>query len=501
MVGETPLFYLSKMASKNRTHSYTPLVDVLNHDIDGIIRWCTPSIHPKVPKINGIYTNDISISYHKIGNPSMDTGVFHQAHKLAAKAYKADYTLFSVNGSTGSNFMVLRALKHQLGKVKMLAQRNVHKSISCAIEDYRIDVTYLKPHYDNTLQIFVPNTIEEIIEGLKKDPTIKLLFLSLPTYEGLSIDLKQLVKKVRRYNNNIIIFIDEAWGAHFPFSTKLPTCAMDAGADVCVQSTHKQGSGLQQTSMIHWQGTRMKRKYMLDSYQALLTTSPSFHLLASIDAARYLMETQGKEVIDDLLEVSNILREGLQKIPGVRVISEDYIIAHHKQVTAIDKSKVLVNVAETGISGFELAHYLEEKYKVIVEKYEANNILFLTTFQNSQFEAKQTIRYVTEAVHSLQKIKKHLKKVVFPDFPEDILKERSSYTINGYGFISEDINKSIGKVCAEYVVPYPPGVPLLAKGEVIQKEHVKYLNALKNYKDLTYVMMNDKGMNKIVVAR
>lgn len=431
----------------------------------------------------------------------MDTGVFHQAHKLAAKAYKADHTLFSVNGSTGSNFIVLRALKHQLGKVKMLAQRNVHKSISCAIEDYQIDVAYLKPHYDNKLQIFVPNKIEEIVSSLKKDPSINLLLLSLPTYEGLSIDLKQLVKQVRRFNNDLIIFVDEAWGAHFPFSHKMPVCAMEAGADICVQSTHKQGSGLQQTSMIHWQGNRVKRRFVLDSYQCLITTSPSFHLLASIDAARYLMETQGKEIIDDLLEVSNNLREGLKRIPGVRVISEDYIISHHKQVTAIDKSKVLVNVAETGISGFELAHYLEEKYKVIVEKYEASNILFLTTFQNSQFEAEQTIKYVKDAIGTLQKMKNRPKTIVFPEFPENILKDRSSFSVNGNHFTKEDIAKSVGKVCAEYVVPYPPGIPLLAKGEIIQKEHIEYLNALRHYKDLTYVLMSDKDISTILVAR
>ena len=474
---------------------------MLNHDIDSIIRWCTPSIHPKVPRINGIYQNDISVSFHKIGNPSMDTGVFHEAHKLAAKAYRADHTLFSVNGSTGSNFMVLRALKHQLGKVKMLAQRNVHKSISCAIEDFQIDISYIKPHYDNTLQIFVPNSIEEILHNLKKDKAINVLFLSLPTYEGLSIDLKTLIKKVRSYNSNIIIFIDEAWGAHFPFSKKMPVCAMDAGADICVQSTHKQGSGLQQTSMIHWQGKRIKRKYILDSYQALMTTSPSFHLLASIDAARYLMETQGKECIDDLIKLSDALREGLQKIPGVNVISEDYIKNHHKQIKKIDRSKVLINIAETGISGYELAHYLEETYKVIVEKYEANNILFLTTFQNSHFEAEQTVKYVQEAIQSLQKIKSYTKTVTFPQFPETILKQKSSYAVSEARFTRADINKSLGKICAEYVVPYPPGIPLLAKGEIIQKEHITYLNALKQYKRLTYVLMSDKDINKILITQ
>jgi lysine decarboxylase len=108
-----------------------PLLSVFNNGIDSTItRWCTPSIHPSVPRVRGIYENDISISYHSLGNPSMDNGIFHDAHVLTAKAYGADHTLFGVNGSTGSNFMILRALKNQLGTMKLLAQRNVHKSIA-----------------------------------------------------------------------------------------------------------------------------------------------------------------------------------------------------------------------------------------------------------------------------------------------------------------------------------------------------------------------------------
>src|SRR6185369_7011924 len=105
----------------------------------------------------------------------------------------------------------------------------------------------------------------------------------------------------------IIIFVDEAWGSLFPFSEKMPTSAMEAGADICFQSTHKQGSGLQQTSMIHWQGDRIDEKTIKYSYKSLITTSPSFHLLASLDGARYLMQTQGSKIIDDLIEVADTL--------------------------------------------------------------------------------------------------------------------------------------------------------------------------------------------------
>lgn len=474
-----------------------PLLSVLNNEIDGIIRWCTPSIHPRVPAIRGVYETDISISYHSLGNPSLNTGIFLKAHKKAAKAYKAEHTLFSVNGSTGSNFIVLRSLKHQLGKIDMLAQRNIHKSISVAIEDYGINVEYLQPHYDNEFQIFIPNPIEEIISGLKAHPEINVLFVTNPTYEGLSLDLKKLVKEVRKVNHKIIIFVDEAWGSHFSFSEKLPHSAMEAGVDICVQSTHKQGSGLQQTSMIHWRGGRINKKYVMDSYKSIMTTSPSFHLLASLDAARYLMEKKGKQIIDDLVETSDLLRTELRKIKGVMVVDPNEITKKHKQVTAIDSTKVLANVEKTGILGFDIAHHLEKDHKVVVEKYEANNILFLCTFQNNKYEVNQTVESLKEVIKSLSKSKEK-QKINFPEFPTKIIRKIPSYLVNGSTFISK-IEDSVGKVSGEDVVPYPPGIPLIVKGEVVQNEHVDYLFAIKKTKNLISVVMNDDNIKYLVI--
>lgn len=490
-------------SKKNDDSSYQsdlPLLSVMNNDIDGIVRWCTPSIHPSVPKVQGIYDSDISISYHALGSPSMNTGVFQKAQDKAAKAYKSDRTLFSVSGTTGSNFIVLRALKKQLGKVKMLAQRNVHKSISVGIEDYRIDTTYLPIKYDDELQVFIPNTIDEIMEALDKNPETNVLLLTLPTYEGLSINLDEAVKRIRAKYPNVIIYIDEAWGAHFPFSDKLPRSAMEAGADICVQSTHKQGSGLQQTSMIHWKCERIGSEYIMASYKALMTTSPSFHLLASLDGARFLMETSGKEIIDDIIDVADALRDGLSTIPTVKAVTINDIRKRHKHIEYADTTKVLVNVEGTGLSGYDIAHYLEDNFKIIVEKYEANNILFLTTFQNRNFEVFKTIENFKQTLKEL-KTRKKSKKIVMPKFPIEIISNEQSYDADirtKKKFIS--IKKALGRECAEIVVPYPPGIPLLTKGEIILQEHIDYLLSLKDFSNYISVIMKDVTLKKILVV-
>lgn len=489
---------MGKIFNHERYAESLPILSALNRQMYGVIRWCTPSIHPMVPKVNGIYDTDMSISYHSLGNPLLNTGIFKKAHDLAAKAFKADNTLFSVNGSSGSNFIVLRALSHQFEQVSMLSQRNVHKSICVAANDYKINVNYLKPHYDEDLQIFVPNTIKEFEDGVSKYPETNVLFISNPTYEGLSIDLVELVKRVRKINPKIVIFVDEAWGGLFPFSSKMPKSAMESGADICVQSTHKQGSGLQQTSMIHWQGRRINKKQIEDSYKSLITTSPSFHLLASLDAARYLMETQGKKIIDELLETASFLRSELIKIKSLKVINPDLIMKKYPQVKSVDKSKVLVNVGKTGLAGYEIAKSLEHDYKIILEKYEAENILFMTTLQNTGYQVLETVDRVKSCLESLSK-KKKKNGLKFPKFPSVIDKAMPSYEILDKEVSAINIDKAIGLICAEDIVPYPPGIPLIGKGEIINKEHVEYLKALRKLGGLISLVINDDKIESVLV--
>lgn len=477
-----------------------PLVSMMNRDMYGVIKWCTPSIHPHVQRVNGIYDNDVSISYHSLGNPSLNTGVFKKAHDLAAKTYKSKHTLFSVNGSSGSNFIVLRALSHQLGKVNMLAQRNIHKSISVASEDYCININHLKPHYDQDLQIFVPNTIAEFKEGLKKHPETNVVFITNPTYEGLSIDLPKFVEEIRKINSKIIIFVDEAWGSLFSFSNKMPTSAMEAGADICVQSTHKQSSGLQQTGMIHWKGNRIIDKYIMDSYKSLITTSPSFHLLASLDAARFLMETQGSDIIDDLIATANKLSLEVSKISGVKVADHSFIMKKYPQVKSIDPTKVLVNVKGTGIAGYEIAKEFENEYKVVLEKYEADNIFFIAIMQNTEYDAIETARRLKMCIGKLSK-KKNKSRIIFPDLPLDIKKSIPSYEVCKKKIVPMKLEKSIGLICAEDVVPYPPGIPLIAKGEIISKEHINYLKAIKKLSGLISVVICDDKIQNILVIK
>ena len=220
-----------------------PLLSEYNK-LHKLTKWCTPASNNRVIRAWSVYKNDMSLSYRSIGNPNTNSGAFGRAAVLASRAYKSDATLFSVNGTTSSNFVVLKALKLQNKHIRILAQRNVHKSIIDACRDYQIDISFLPVTYSRTTGYFLPNQNKEIIAAIKKHKP-HVLLLTNPTYEGYCCDIKKLITSIRATNSRIIIFIDEAWGAHLCFSDSLPDSAMEAGADICVQSTHKMDMSLQ----------------------------------------------------------------------------------------------------------------------------------------------------------------------------------------------------------------------------------------------------------------
>jgi lysine decarboxylase len=409
----------------------------------------------------------MSISYHELSSPNEDKGVFGEATRLAAAAYEADHTLFGVNGTSGSNFVVIKALQEQFeGDLHILSTRNVHMSIVNAVDDYRAQLNFMPPNIDNELEAFLPNTTEQIIENIQKfKPNV--LLLSNPTYEGASVDLSEVIRAVRDVTPEIVIYIDEAWGAHFVFSDKLPISAMQAGADICTQSTHKQGNALQQSSMIHWKDGRIDDNALRRSYRSLSTTSPSFHMLAAMDATREFMEARGEAEIDKLISLSSEFGQMIQAIGGCSVRSFE------------DPTKLLVHFEDR--SAPLVAHKLEEK-GYISEKSSPKNMLLIVGFQNTLQQAMETAGAIEEAVTTLPMVNAYL-----PPFPSEIIKGELGGKAHQLL-----IHEALGKTCLECVVPYPPGIPLLTRGERVTKAHIDYLNAAVT-NEQTEVLMNESG--------
>ena len=481
-------------------HVKSHLTHALNHFTHKAVRWCTPSIDLTFAQVEDPYASDTSTSFESLGYPSDPSGVFKEIYDHAAKAYGADHTLFSVNGTTGSNFMVLRALSKQIPNLRILSERNVHRSIVAACEDYGINLIFLEPNIDQEHQLFLPNTEQQIYEGIEKTKPQVLLLIN-PTYEGMCLDLKKVVSTVHEKYPGVIVFVDEAWGAHLHFSERLPVSAMEAGADICVQSTHKQGGSLQQSGMIHWKERRINNDLLIESYRSLGTSSPSYVLLASLDAARETMEKRGNRKLGHMLMIAKRLSEAIDRTDGFSVVSTEYLKQHYPSVFERDETKVVVNVAQAGLNGYEVAKILEKKFKIVVEAYNIKTILFLIPFRATLRDVHKTAAAFVKISQGPRrgKIAKQLDLQIPTNIPRILeLNEVTKLLWNQIEKVP--LTKAIGRIAAEYITPFPPGIPITIKGEEFTKEIIDYYLKLKTHHNV-HIAARDKSMDSVWVVK
>jgi lysine decarboxylase len=445
------------------------------------------------------YASDASISHESLGYPSDPSGLFKTAYETAAVAYGADHTLFSVNGTTGSNFIVLRALSKQIPNLRVLAQRNVHRSVVAASEDYGINLMFLRPNVDKDHHLFLPNTAEQVYEGVSRTKP-QVLLLTNPTYEGACLDLRGLLAGLRERYPNLIVFVDEAWGAHLAFSDQLPACSMDAGADICVQSTHKQGGSLQQSGMIHWKDGRINPDLLLDSYRSLATSSPSYLLLASLDAARQMMETRGRSNIERMLTIADCLTDYIGAIEGVEVVTTDQLKRKHPSVFERDETKIIVDVAKTGISGFDVAKQLELKYNIVVEAYNLTTLLLLVPFRATIHDVQTTALALHEIVASMRDRQAACVELEIPTDIPRILELGEVTKLLSTQIESVCLREAAGRIAAEHITPFPPGIPMTIKGEEMTPEIIEYYEQLKAFPNV-HVAARDKSLETVWVVK
>lgn len=480
-------------------HTKSHLTHALNNITHKAIRWCTPSIDLTFSQVKNPYASDTSVSFESLGYPSDPSGMFKRTYDHAASAYGADHTLFSVNGTTGSNFMVLRALSKQIPNLRVLAGRNVHRSIVAACEDYGINLMFLEPIIDQNYQLFLPNTEQQIYEGIEKTKP-QVLLLTNPTYDGVCLNLKEIVSTVHRKYPGVIVFIDEAWGAHLHFSDKLPTCAMDAGADICVQSTHKQGGSLQQSGMIHWREGRINNDLLIESYRSLGTSSPSYLLLASLDAAREAMEKRGERKIEHILAIARRLSGEIRRIDGFGIVSTEYLKKNYPSVYERDESKVIVDVAKCGFTGYEVANILETKYKIVVEAYNIKTVLFLVPFRATVRDVQRTVAALKEIEASKRDCEPMNFNLKIPTNIPRILELNEVTRLLWNQIEKVSLPKAVGRIAAEYITPFPPGIPMTIKGEEFTRDIVDYYLTLKTYPNV-HIAARDKSMQTVWVVK
>ncbi|MBD1821183.1 aminotransferase class I/II-fold pyridoxal phosphate-dependent enzyme [Cyanobacteria bacterium FACHB-DQ100] len=388
-------------------------------------------------------------------------GAIAEAQSLAAETFGAEQTWFLANGSTCGIIAAILATCDPGDKI--LLPRNVHQSaISGLILSGAIPM-FLQPEYDSVLDIAHSVTPEAVAIALKQHPDAKAVLIVYPTYYGVCGDLKAIADLT--HAAGIPLLVDEAHGAHFTFHPEFPISAMAAGADLAVQSTHKTLSALTQASMLHVQGSRINRDRIARSLQLTQSTSPNYLLLASLDAARTQMASQGKELMSQTLGLADRARSNLKNVLEFSTSSGCF---------AVDRTRLTITVSHLGLDGFT-ADELLQSFGVTAEFPSLQHLTFIISLGNTETD----IDHLIEAGDRLPvntPIAPILEKVVQPS-AAPLLSPREAFFAPSR-FLP--LEQAIDQVSAELICPYPPGIPVLLPGEQITADAIVLLQSVLN---------------------
>ena len=382
-------------------------------------------------------------------------GIIKDAQHLAAQLWHADHAIFFVNGTTSA---VQTMIMSTVGEGDtILVPRNAHRCVTNALILSGAKPVFLSPELDHDFDIALNISISTVEHAVEKFPDARALVITSPNYYGVPADLKSIADIVHRHG--MLLLVDEAHGAHLQFSDRLPISAMDAGADMSAQSTHKLLGSLTQTSMLMINSARIERVRRVSSM--LQSTSPNYLLLASLDIARLQMQSEGATLIEQTIDRSQRLREGIRSVNGLRLF----------EMPSLDPTKVTVDMRGLGLTGLEAEQILRHRLKIQCELSDPNNVLFLITCADTQ----QTVDRLFEALKMLTKFRKAagertiIHRSTAPPIIEPIITPRQAFYSST---LTVGLRESIGRISAEEVTFYPPGIPLICPGELLTVEHV-----------------------------
>jgi arginine decarboxylase len=392
-----------------------------------------------------------------------------KAEELAADAYGADKCFFSTNGTSLSVHAAIMSVANEGEKI--LVSRNCHFSMIAGIIISRVEPIFLEPTIDEDWDVshgIAPDTLEKL---LKENSDVKGVFIVSPDYFGVTSDVKTLSEICHKYNKPLII--DEAWGPHFAFCKNLPASAISSGADLAMGSLHKTMTALGQSSVIMLKGDRVPVEKFQQVYHLFETTSPSSLIMASMDASRRQMKLHGEEIWNHAIDMARMARTELSKIEGIRVMGKE--VLGPPGMFDLDETKIVMDMKPLGVSGFEASDWLWKEKNVGVELADHRRLMALFTVADDEASVAILISAMKDLA-SWARNKKNNSYTPLPD-EKDIKAQIVMRPSEAYFGPKETVKleDAVGRIAAETVSPYPPGISRLAPGELITKEIVEYL--------------------------
>jgi arginine/lysine/ornithine decarboxylase len=401
-------------------------------------------------------------------------GLQRKAEWLAADAWGAGDAAFLVNGSSTGNIAFLLAAC-QPGDTVLVA-RNLHTSLLSGLILSGARPVYLYPAVHPELDLTLDVSLETVRSGLDQHPESRAVALISPSYTGVSADLPRIAQLCAE--RDVMLFVDEAWGPHFPFHDALPPGAVQAGATAAVTSIHKLLAGLTQSSLMTFDGNRMTRDDVAPAISLIETTSPSAMIAASIDAARRQMALRGSHLLEQTIALAHEARQRIAEIAGIRVIGADVIAG--RPGAGFDPTRIMIDVQELGVTGFQAEALLRHQARIGVEMSDLTGVIVHITIGDDRKTLDhlvQGFQWLASHCHSSTQMSGPIDRTlrssgsaIFSATPRMTPREAALGETR-----SVPLRDAVGEISAEIITPYPPGIPVVAPGDELTAECVEYL--------------------------
>ena len=425
---------------------------------------------------------DLSVSVPMLDSLLHPTGVIAEAQMLAAKAFGARKTYFATNGTSTSNKVIFQTLLAPGNK--LLLDRNCHKSVHHGVILSGARPVYLDSSVNRRYGIFGPVPKATVLEAIEANPDARVLILTSCTYDGLRYDLAPIVEAA--HARGIKVIVDEAWYGHARFHPAFRPTALESGADYVTQSTHKVLSAFSQASMIHVNDPGFDEHLFRENFNMHASTSPQYSLIASLDVARKQAVMEGYRILERTLRLAQELRQKINSTGVFRVLELEDLLSEEVREDGItlDPTKLTVDISESGYTADELQQLLFERFNIQVEKTTFNTLTLLLTMGTTRSKVSRLHDAMLRVAKDRRPPRVFSRLPEIPRFTRLACLPRDAFYEGGerLPLLDDDGRPNpalVGRVCCDQVVPYPPGIPVLVPGQVIEETITSYLARLQ----------------------
>jgi arginine decarboxylase len=433
-----------------------------------------------------VFDADLSVSVPMLDSLMEPTGVIAEAQAMAAKAFGAKRTFFATNGTSTANKVIFQTLLAP-GE-KLLLDRNCHKSVHHGVVLSGAHPIYLDSALNKKYGLYGPVPKKTLLKAIKKHPDAQALILTSCTYDGLRYDLAPIVEAAHKHGIKVII--DEAWYGFARFHPAFRPTALEAGADYATQSTHKVLSAFSQASMIHVNDPEFREHLFRENFNMHTSTSPQYGLIASLDVARKQAVMEGFKLLSRTLELAEEIKKLINSTQVFRVLELDDLLPEAVRGDGIrlDPTKVTIDISGCGYTVDDLQKVLFERYNIQTEKSTFNTLTLLLTIGTTRSKVSRLYDALMRIAREGRQPRRLVQTPDIPGFTKLRYLPRDAYYCGGELLPVLDENERVnrrlaGRICADQIVPYPPGIPVLVPGQLITLEVAHYVaNLLRSQK-------------------